>query len=250
MIAWEEEGSGPPIVLVHGLTEDRRGWDPVVELLRDDFRCVRLDLRGHGESDDSDDYAAPSMAADVGTVVAEAGITEPPLLIGHSLGAMVVTAYAAGAPVGAVVNVDQSLELAPFATALGGLASQLRGTEAEFRAALEMAFAGLGTAAIPEPWRTWAEGKHAAARQEVVTGVWSMVLDSDPAELQAFVDPMLRAVAAPYLAIHGGDPGPGYAGWLRERIASAAVEVWDGDGHYPHLVEPERFARRVRELAG
>ena len=249
MIAWEEAGDGPAIVFVHGLTEDRRGWDPVVERLRDSFRCVRLDLRGHGESDDADDYSPLAMATDVATLVAEAGITDPPLLVGHSLGAVVVTAYAAGAPARAVVNVDQPLDLVPFATALLGLAPKLRGSEAEFHEALDAAFAGLGTAAIPEPWRTWAEDKHRGARQDVVTGVWSLVMDSDPVELQAGVDPMMAAVTVPYLAIHGGDPGDGYETWLRDRIPSATVEVWDGDWHYPHLVEPERFARRMRELA-
>ena len=50
-------------------------------------------------------------------------------------------------------------------------------------------------------------------------------------------------------AIHGGDPGPGYAEWLASARPGATVEVWEGDGHYPHLVHPERLAARVTELA-
>ena len=50
----------------------------------------------------------------------------------------------------------------------------------------------------------------------------------------------------PYLALHGIDPGPDYGAWLRGVIPTATLEVWDGDGHYPHLVEPARFLDRLR----
>jgi pimeloyl-ACP methyl ester carboxylesterase len=31
-------------------------------------------------------------------------------------------------------------------------------------------------------------------------------------------------------------------------VPTASVEVWDGDGHWLHLVEPDRFAARIREF--
>ena len=61
VIAWEASGAGPPIVFVHGITEDRHTWHSVVPFLEDGFRCVRLDLRGHGVSSDADDYGAVAM---------------------------------------------------------------------------------------------------------------------------------------------------------------------------------------------
>jgi len=48
MINWEESGTGDPLIFVHGITEDLASWDPVIPLLEDRYRCVRLDLRGHG----------------------------------------------------------------------------------------------------------------------------------------------------------------------------------------------------------
>ena len=56
---------------------------------------------------------------------------------------------------------------------------------------------------------------------------------------------MARAIRCPYLAIHGIDPGPTYAAWLAGLVPSAVVEVWDGVGHYPQLVDPDRFVSRV-----
>jgi pimeloyl-ACP methyl ester carboxylesterase len=245
-IAWDEAGSGPPAVFVHGNTEDRHSWDAAWPFVTEHFRCIRLDLRGHGESGDADDYSGVTMAEDVAAVVAEAGIDEPPLVVGHSLGAVVATAYASGAPTRAVVNVDQSLQLGGFAGALQPLAPMLRGDG--FGDALQAVFAGLGVEHLPPAARDWAEACHANARQEVVLGTWAIILDTPAPELQAVADAMLRAIDVPYLVIHGGDPGPGYEDWLHGVCPSATVEVWPGNGHYPHIVEAERFARRLAEL--
>ena len=54
----------------------------------------------------------------------------------------------------------------------------------------------------------------------------------------------------PYLAIHGIDPGPAYAAWLTGLIPTATVEVWEGLGHYPHLVDPDRFGASTRSVLG
>ena len=247
MIAWEASGVGDPVVLVHGITEDRHAWDAVIPLLEDHFRCVRLDLRGHGESSPADDYAALSMAQDIAVVVAEAGIDQPPLLVGHSLGAIVATAYATQGPARGVVNIDQSLRLGDFATALQPLAPLLRGPQ--FADAVAAIFASLGIDRLPPAARAYADARHGAARPEVVLGVWELVLTTPPEALTAVAEGLLGAVSVPYLAIHGSDPGPGYASWLARFCPQATVEVWPGDGHYPHLVEPGRFVDRVRAFA-
>ena len=49
-IAYERTGSGPPLVLVHGITESRHSWDPLTPSLAERFDVVAVDLRGHGES--------------------------------------------------------------------------------------------------------------------------------------------------------------------------------------------------------
>lgn len=243
MIAWEESGTGLPAVFVHGITEDRRGWDAVIPLLEDRLRCIRLDLRGHGESDDADDYGALAMVQDVATVVEEAGIAEPPLLVGHSLGAVVATAVASVHPCRGVVNIDQSLRLGDFAHQLQAVADDLRGPR--FGDAVLEVFVGLGDDGVPDEERARLLRLHRAARPEVVLGVWDAVLDTPPDELTAQGEMVLGALQAPYLAIHGHDPGPGYEEWVRGVLPTATVEVWGSGGHYPHLADPERFAARV-----
>jgi pimeloyl-ACP methyl ester carboxylesterase len=55
-------------------------------------------------------------------------------------------------------------------------------------------------------------------------------------------------VEVPFLSLHGIAPPTGYETWLRDRIGPAEVEIWDEHGHYPHLVDPQRFLQRVRSF--
>jgi len=50
-LALEDEGAGPPIVLVHSAIVNRRSWDALTPLLVDaGYRVIRYDMRGFGES--------------------------------------------------------------------------------------------------------------------------------------------------------------------------------------------------------
>ena len=74
-IAYEELGAGDPLVFVHGLAYDRRGWGPLPRRLAEDFRVVLVDNRGVGESDAPEGpYTVAQMAADVVAVLDAAGI--------------------------------------------------------------------------------------------------------------------------------------------------------------------------------
>lgn len=48
--AYTDEGSGPPVVLLHGLLMDRTMWDPQIEALAGRHRVIAIDAPGHGES--------------------------------------------------------------------------------------------------------------------------------------------------------------------------------------------------------
>lgn len=238
----ELTGDGPPVVLVHGITESRRSWDPIVERLRDRYQVLAVDLPGHGGSDRASDGDVLTLAAAVHDTVEQVGLVDP-VLVGHSLGGVVVTAYAAAFGATRVVNVDQSLRLGDFQAALQAVEPQLRGTEAEFGALIGALFESMD-GPLPETERARID---AGARpdQDVVLGIWASTLTSTPDELTAMVDALTAPVRARYLAIHGLDPGSDYAEWLSRRIPTATVEIWPDHGHYPHLVDPDRFVERL-----
>jgi pimeloyl-ACP methyl ester carboxylesterase len=117
MIAYDVAGDGPAVVFLHGLTNRRQGWDPVTALLTAEFKCVRVDFRGHGESSLGRDYNMASLVGDVRAVVDELQIAKP-AVVGHSLGGTVAAVYAAANPVHAVACVDVSLRFGDFASLL------------------------------------------------------------------------------------------------------------------------------------
>jgi pimeloyl-ACP methyl ester carboxylesterase len=87
---------GMPVVLAHGWTENHVFWVYVIrELSRRGFRVVAYDLRGHGESRGAGDYSIDRFGEDLEAVLAEV-VPEGKraLIVGHSLGAMSIAAWA------------------------------------------------------------------------------------------------------------------------------------------------------------
>jgi pimeloyl-ACP methyl ester carboxylesterase len=242
LLAHDRTGSGPALVLIHGITESRRTWDPLVPALADSYDVLAVDLRGHGQSPVGDAYDPISLATDVAETVAAAGMTAP-LVVGHSLGGIVASAFAAVARPRAVVNVDQPLRLADFKDQLAQLEPLLRGDDASFATAIDLIFQAMnGPLPAAEVARV---GALRRADQQVVLGIWGTVFESTAEELDATVAALAGAITVPYLALHGIDPGEAYTHWLRHLLPTATVEVWPEQGHYPHLVHPTRFVERV-----
>ena len=245
-IRWERTGSGDPVVLVHGITERREVWDPLVERLAAEVELITLDLRGHGRSDRADRYDLVDLAGDVAAVIADAGVGHPHV-VGHSLGGAVVTALGAAGGVRSVTDIDQSLRLSAFKDQVGQVEELLRDPQA-FGPVMHGLFQELMGPTLPEAERARLTQLR-RADQDVVLGVWQVLLESSPAEVDATIDAALagyRRHAVPYLSIFGADPGEGYQRWLSARIPGALVELWPDHGHYPHLVAPDRMADRLR----
>lgn len=93
-LRYRDEGSGPPVLLVHGWSLDLHMWDPQVAALRNVFRLVRLDRRGHGLSGGSP--SAHQDAADLAALCQQLQLTHVALL-GMSQGARAVLEFAAAA---------------------------------------------------------------------------------------------------------------------------------------------------------
>lgn len=114
----------PTIVFVHGWTCSDEFWKLQVEALRGDRRLVSFDLRGHAESEPAraDDYSIETFGHDLEAVMAQcvpAG--ERALLVGHSLGAMTIVAWAGEHP----EKVEDRVSAAVFCnTGLGDLVSE------------------------------------------------------------------------------------------------------------------------------
>lgn len=96
-LSCEVEGSGPPLVLVHGSFSDHRSnWFRVRPRLAKHFTVYALARRGRGESEATEGHEVEDEARDVEALLER--INEPVFLLGHSYGAQVALAGASLCP--------------------------------------------------------------------------------------------------------------------------------------------------------
>jgi pimeloyl-ACP methyl ester carboxylesterase len=91
---YEDAGSGPPVVLIHGYPLSGRAWDKQVPvLLEAGHRVITYDRRGFGASSQpTSGYDYDTFAADLRTLMDELDLDEA-TLVGHSMGTGEVTRY-------------------------------------------------------------------------------------------------------------------------------------------------------------
>jgi pimeloyl-ACP methyl ester carboxylesterase len=109
--AWGDD-SASGLVLVHGGAAHARWWDHIGPVLAQDRRVVALDLSGHGDSGRRDYYSLDGWAHEVMAVAQAAGITDPPIIIGHSMGGFVALRAAGlfGAGLEGIVVIDSPVQ--------------------------------------------------------------------------------------------------------------------------------------------
>lgn len=97
-LAYEERGSGSPLVLVHGYPLNHTIWNPVVERLQDKARLILPDLRGFGGSPITDGVNSMRLMAEDLAVLLDRLQIEKAVIAGHSMGGYVALAFAKAFP--------------------------------------------------------------------------------------------------------------------------------------------------------
>ena len=232
-IAYDAAGSGdPPLVFVHGWCCDRTYFAPQFRYFAARHAVIALDLRGHGESRGT----GGTTEAFADDVLAVAAARPAPVVIGHSLGALVALACAArpGA-VRAAVLVDPAPILdgrgkAFFVRSLPEVASDHDGS---WRARF--------TARMFRP-------TDSVRRDETVAGISAAPLTTAVAGCKAIAEFDARAVLprvhVPVLAITAGEPEAG----LAERIADLTLGRTVGAGHFVQLEVPDQVNAMIERF--
>ncbi|UFN51766.1 3-oxoadipate enol-lactonase (plasmid) [Roseomonas sp. OT10] len=235
----QEGASGAePLLLLHSLGTDHRIWDGPAEALRQNFRLILPDLRGHGLTTVTPGpYDIGRLARDMLALLDALGI-ERAHVAGVSIGGMVAQAMAALAPerVRSLVLVDTAMIIPP--------ADLWRGRAATVRAE--------GMAPLVEPvvarWVT-----PAALDGPVGQGLRAMLRRTDPegyaGAAEAIADADLRAGARnlrqPTLVLVGDADAAtplASAEALRDAIPGAVLEVISDASHIPTVERPEAVA--------
>jgi pimeloyl-ACP methyl ester carboxylesterase len=96
-----QQGTGSPVILIHGIASSYHNWDDLIpELIQSKFTCYALDLLGHGDSPKptSRAYEMEWLYQHFSGWVRSLHLTEPAILIGHSLGGYLALEYARRVP--------------------------------------------------------------------------------------------------------------------------------------------------------
>lgn len=95
---YHDQGTGLPVILIHGVGADSSSWDEIAPSLAQRFRVLRLDLRGHGRSGRIEgDCTLDDFIRDVLDVMDAAGATKADV-VGFSLGGLIAQGIALGHP--------------------------------------------------------------------------------------------------------------------------------------------------------
>lgn len=238
---------GRPLVFLHGLTFDRRLWDPVIDRLPAGQGAIAFDLPGHGGSPALHRHHMDDVVDAVHLAVLAAGL-EAPVVIGHSIGGLLATRYASLHRTAAVINVDMPLQSPePVVRMMHGIAPQLR---ADFVSTWLAFQNSMHVELLPEHDQALVLGCQRPS-QSLVTSYWQELIDADVAEVVDGMDEMLLSVrrrGLPYVALYGRAVAADVRAWVRERLPDAQVVAWPAGHHFPHLSDPARFVALVTGL--
>ena len=252
-ISYEDEGTGPVVLLIHGHTSDRRTWDPVVPSLLDaGLRIVRPDLRGHGRSTRPDfGYHVSHHATDMAAVLDGAGV-DSATVVGHSIGGGVALEMAVTLAdrVENLVLISPVMPDRPFEPAfMENLRDVARVARSE----------GIQAAMIG-PWALSPIFEHSFSKPRVRDAVMAILRDFPGAEYLATqrdrverewtVPDRLSEIGVSTAVIAGDSETPGFVAYAEEAgrgIPGARFELYENCGHLAPLEEPDRVASAIIE---
>ena len=241
-IAYRTDGEGEPLVLVHGVGGDSGNWDGVVAALPSRFRCIRLDLSGHGRSSlITAPCSVQDLARDVTDVMDALGVRAA-AIAGFSLGGLIAQAIALDSPA-------RVTKIVLVATVAGRTPEEQARSAARIEVVREK-----GLAVIAAGNREfWFSDAFRRDHPEVVEARVQQFMACDPASyLHAFAVfakgdfvARLQEIRSPTLVVAGEfDPAATarMARLMHERIAGSRLEILAGMRHAVLIECPERVA--------
>jgi 3-oxoadipate enol-lactonase len=237
--------SGPSVVLIHELGGSLDSYDGVVKALDKDFRILRYDMRGAGQSETpAKGFTLDDWVEDLRDLLAATKLPQPYHLVGGAVGALIATGYALKYP-------QQLASVTLLAAALGASPARREEMIARTKVVLDKGMAEITDAALEKSYPP--------------------MVRHDKARFERFRDTMLRANVQGYVycnlvlantnlesrlpelkvptnfiaGIHDSLRTPAIIKDLAAKVPGAAYEAIDS-GHFMHVQTPELVADKIR----
>ena len=244
-LAWEEAGTGLPVVLLHAFPLNRRMWKRQQGELASRYRVITPDFRGHGQSSlPGEDSTMERLAADIRSLLDALGLKRV-VLGGLSMGGYAAFAFFLHYPerVAALILADTRPQ-----------ADTEEGRQA--RHELARVAENEGSTLVADRMLPKLLAPSTRERQPaVVAAVREMILSTPPAGIARALRGMaarpdstelLPAIKCPTLVLVGQEDAltpPAVAEAMAKKIPGAQLEVIPGAGHLSNLEQPARFTR-------
>lgn len=246
-ISYDDLGSGPSVVLLHGYPFNRSMWRDQIDELKQHHRVIIPDLRGHGQSEVTSAPATmQNMAGDVASLLETLNISRA-TIGGLSMGGYVALAFYRLFPLRV-----RSLILADTC-AQSDTEEGKQSREQQAEKALSEGMEGIADALLPKLLNP----ETVAKRPEVVRRVREMMVETDPEGAAAALRAMaqredqtsfLSRIIAPTLVIVGSEDAitPVADSELMHReIGGSRLQIIEGAGHVSNIERPEEFNRAL-----
>jgi pimeloyl-ACP methyl ester carboxylesterase len=263
-LSYVEVGSGPVLLLIHGMAGTHATWQAVIEPLAQRHTVIAVDLPGHGASEaGAGDYSLGSLAAGLRDLLVKLG-HDRATLVGHSLGGGIAMQFAYQFPeiterLVLVSSGGLGPEVNPVlrAAALPGANLFIAATAGPGRVAgtaLARGLASVGlqpSADVAEFARGYASLAD-APRRSAFLATLRAVVGTEGQRVEAG-DRLYLAEGVPVLIIWGRRDRiipVAHAEHAHEVIPDSRLEIFDAAGHMPQLEVPARFVAVLERFLG
>lgn len=258
----------PPLLLVHGGRDHCRNWDWTAEALRDEWHCIAMDHRGHGDSEWVSDgnYVVSDMIYDVVQMIRQLD-TAPVTIVSHSMGGNVCLRVAALFPelvkklvviegLGPSPEREAEIQKVPYATRLREWIENKHksaGRVPRRYATIDQALARMRE---ENTYLTEEQARHLTVhgvnRNEDGTYTWKFdphLNNWPPMELERIgIEDLWGRIECPTLLLYGANSwasNPAKDGRI-EAFRTAEVIEFENAGHWLHHDQFERFIATLK----
>lgn len=249
IFSYDEQGSGLPILFIHGYPLNRKMWAPQLADLSENYRLIAPDLRGHGESTPSaGPYSMEMFADDCASLLEHLRINQPAIVCGLSMGGYISLAFARKYPHmlrGLILTATRAAEDSPDARSNRQRSMDLIESGKHYEIFETM---------LPRLLSPLTQQNNPALVSQIreimeTTNPSTMISDLKGMMSRPDSRPFLPDIRVPTLIIHGkDDPLIPYteAQEMASALPNCQLVILENTAHLPNLEASQAFNRHVR----